>query len=135
MRGNRKRNTRPELALRSALHREGLRFRLDVRIGSPAFKVVPDLVFPRARVAVFVDGCWWHRCPLHANSPRSNTDYWLPKLARNVDRDRRVNDGLASLEWRVIRVWEHDLDDLPAVVQRVSEALTLAVGPPATRRA
>jgi DNA mismatch endonuclease, patch repair protein len=108
MRANRKRDTRPELALRSALHRRGLRYRLGMAIGAGGVRVVPDLIFPSARVAVFVDGCWWHRCPEHANTPRSNTAYWLPKLARNVDRDHLVNSALAAGGWTVVRIWEHE---------------------------
>jgi DNA mismatch endonuclease (patch repair protein) len=71
-------------------------------------RVRPDAVFPRARIAVFLDGCYWHACEEHGTRPASNTDYWLPKLARNVARDRRVDDALAAAGWTVVRVWEHE---------------------------
>ena len=67
-----------------------------------------DVVFTRARVAVFVDGCFWHSCPLHGRIPKSNLDYWGPKLARNRTRDHEVNLALEGLGWKVVRVWEHE---------------------------
>jgi len=70
--------------------------------------VHPDVVFTRSRVAVFADGCFWHGCTLHGITPKSNTDYWGPKLAANVVRDRRVDEALANHGWQVIRCWEHD---------------------------
>ncbi len=100
--------TKPEQQLRSALHRRGLRFRKDfpIRIGSPR-PVRADIVFSRAKVAVFVDGCFWHGCPDHQRIPRANPEYWIPKLARNVQRDREVDAWLAANGWRVVRAWEH----------------------------
>ena len=109
MRANRKADTKPEIRLRSALHRRGLRFRLGVPIAAGSVRVVPDIVFRRARLAVFIDGCWWHRCPEHGVMPGSNTAYWLPKLDRNVERDRRVDAALSADGWVVVRVWEHDV--------------------------
>lgn len=103
----RRTDTKPELALRSALHARGRRFRKDFRIVLATVKPRPDIVFTRARVAVFVDGCFWHCCPLHGNSPEQNSTYWQPKLARNVQRDREYDDALASAGWTVVRVWEH----------------------------
>lgn len=115
MRGNRKRDTRPEIELRSALHRAGLRFRKDFAVRPDEGRVIRvDVAFPRAHVAVFVDGCFWHRCPEHGNEPRSNSTYWGPKLARNVERDRGVDARLAAAGWRVVRVWEHSVGDLGA---------------------
>ena len=70
---------------------------------SPVASVRPDIVFTRARLAVFVDGCFWHCCPIHGNQPRANTDYWRPKLARNVARDRAVDEALAAAGWSVLR--------------------------------
>ncbi|MCL4508638.1 MAG: very short patch repair endonuclease [Chloroflexi bacterium] len=93
-----------ERTLRSALHAEGLRFRLHRRIEG----VTVDVVFPGPKVGIFVDGCFWHGCPEHATFPKSNTDYWLPKLAENKERDRRQSDHLRAAGWTVIRVWEHD---------------------------
>jgi DNA mismatch endonuclease, patch repair protein len=108
MLANRRVDTKPEVALRSALHRLGLRFRKDFRIDLPSMRVRPDVVFGRARVAVYCDGCFWHRCPMHATSPKANADYWRNKLAANVRRDREADYALAAAGWRVIRVWEHE---------------------------
>lgn len=107
MRGNRRSDTKPELMLRSALHRAGLRFRKDYPVKVGTMRVRPDIVFPRLRMAVFVDGCFWHRCPDHGNVPATNEDYWLPKLARNNARDAAVNDALQREGWVVMRFWEH----------------------------
>jgi DNA mismatch endonuclease (patch repair protein) len=114
MRANRKHDTGPERALRSAMFRLGLRYKLRKQIVTSRIRVVPDATFPRARVAVFVDGCWWHRCPVHGNTPRSNTLYWEPKLARNVERDRLVDVLLVEGGWRVLRFWEHEVRADPA---------------------
>jgi DNA mismatch endonuclease (patch repair protein) len=109
MRANRKADTRPELALRSAMHRRGLRFRVRLAISAGGLRVVPDVVFTRARVAAFVDGCYWHSCPDHGVAPSANAAYWLPKLAGNIDRDRRVDVALAAEGWTVVRIWEHEV--------------------------
>ena len=121
MRAIRRTDTKPEVHLRSALHRSGLRFRKDYRLDLHGVTVRPDVVFTRARVAVFVDGCFWHCCPEHGKQPRKNTDYWAPKLARNVDRDRDQNDSLIAAGWTVIRVWEHE--EVEVAYQIVREAL------------
>lgn len=121
MRANRRTDTGPEIRLRSALHRLGLRFRKDYPVKTRLRVVRVDVVFPKARVAVFVDGCYWHSCPEHGVSPRANSSYWGPKLARNVERDREVDAALVDEGWRVIRVWEHE--EASQVALRVSEAL------------
>lgn len=126
MRQNPRRDTRPERTLRSALHRAGFRFRVDYRLDTPGLAVRPDVVFTRARVAVFVDGCFWHGCPTHGNRPGHNTHYWGPKLDRNVERDRRVTEGLVAAGWEVIRAWEHDPVEL--VVERVAAAVSTQRG-------
>lgn len=97
-------DTAAELALRSALHGLGLRYRLHRRIEG----IVIDVVFPTAKVAIFVDGCFWHGCPRHATFPKSNKSYWLPKLAENKKRDLRQSEKLRSAGWFVIRLWEHE---------------------------
>src|SRR5262249_53319081 len=91
-----------EVALRSALHAQGLRFRLHRRIES----IAVDIAFVGARVAVLVDGCFWHGCPKHATYPKTNTSYWLPKLKENTERDGRQTARLKRAGWTVIRVWE-----------------------------
>src|SRR5689334_20593415 len=95
-------STKPELALRRELHRRGLRF----RVNHPGVPGSPDIVFTRARIAVFVDGCFWHRCPRHGTLPRNNRDWWEEKLARNVARDRAKDAALAELGWAVVHAWE-----------------------------
>ncbi len=107
MQAIRRANTKPETALRSALHRAGLRFRKDLRIDLADVRVRPDIVFTRARLAVFVDGCFWHCCPEHGRQPTVNTGYWSPKLERNVERDRRNTVALEQAGWTVVRIWEH----------------------------
>jgi DNA mismatch endonuclease, patch repair protein len=107
MRANRKRDTGPELKLRSLLHTRGLRFRVNLEISVPGLRVRPDIIFPRLKVAVFVDGCFWHSCRWHGTKPRVNTHYWGPKLARVRTRDRTARKLLARAGWLVIRVWEH----------------------------
>lgn len=109
MQSNRGRDTRPEIALRSSLHQLGLRFRKNLLIRTEhGFKARPDIVFPKARIAVFVDGCFWHRCPKHATTPKRNGDFWQAKLEANVERDRLVDVALTTDGWRSIRVWEHE---------------------------
>lgn len=119
MRAIRRTDTKPELRLRSALHRLGFRFRKDLRLTAGEVKVRPDIVFTRARVAVFVDGCFWHACPQHGRTPSVNGWYWSPKLQRNRDRDERVTSALRADGWRVFRFWEHEpLDDAVATLSR-----------------
>lgn len=107
--------------MRSALHRRGLRFRKNLPVRASGRVVRPDIVFTRAGLAVFVDGCFWHACPMHATQPRVNSQYWRPKLARNVARDRAVDEALAEAGWHVLRAWEHE--DPLAVADRVEVAL------------
>jgi DNA mismatch endonuclease (patch repair protein) len=120
MQGNRRKDTKPEVAVRSLLHRAGLRFRKHVRPLS-GLRCEADIVFPRQRVAVFVDGCFWHGCPEHGGRPARNSDYWNAKIARNVARDRRNDDALAAADWTVLRFWEHD--DPQAVLAAVRATL------------
>ena len=100
----RSKNTKPEVKLRKALFAEGHRFRIHYKLlGSP------DIVFPGKRVAIFVDGCFWHMCPKHGHLPKSNKAFWRKKLERNVSRDKRYDRKLRMEGWKVIHVWEHDL--------------------------
>lgn len=108
MRGNRRRDTNPEMRLRRELHARGRRFRVDQRVDTGAKRCPrPDLLFTRWRVAVFVDGCFWHCCPEHGQPPKSNGGYWRPKLARNVERDAEDTAALSAAGWSVLRIWEH----------------------------
>jgi DNA mismatch endonuclease (patch repair protein) len=109
MRGNRKKDTKPEVRLRSALHALGMRFRKDFAIRPDSGRGIRvDVAFPKQRLAVFVDGCFWHSCPQHGTMPSSNVGYWLPKLRRNVDRDHETDTRLTGAGWQVVRVWEHE---------------------------
>lgn len=107
MQANRGRDTAPEMALRRELHRRGHRYRVHT---SPlaGLRCRPDIIFGPARVAVFVHGCFWHRCPIHATAPKANRGYWEQKLARNVARDQRNEEALTAAGWRVVVVWEHE---------------------------
>lgn len=106
MRANKSRDTQPELALRRILHLRGMRYRVD-HAPIPGLRRRADVVFTRLRIAVFVDGCFWHGCPEHATVPRTNTDYWTPKLQRNIERDRDTDAILMLHRWSVLRIWEH----------------------------
>jgi DNA mismatch endonuclease, patch repair protein len=119
MQGNRGRDTRPELALRRELHRRGLRYRVH-RTPVAGLRFRPDVVFPRARVAVEVMGCLWHRCGTCAiPDPRTNSAYWQAKLDRNVERDQRNAAALEATGWLLVVVWEHE--DPSAAADRVHE--------------
>jgi DNA mismatch endonuclease (patch repair protein) len=105
---NRRVSTKPELAVRSELHRRGLRFRRDFLVRAGGARARVDVVFTKRRLAVFVDGCFWHTCPDHFHMPKSNLEYWEPKLRANVERDRRIDSAFESDGWEVLRVWEHE---------------------------
>ncbi|MET0306622.1 MAG: very short patch repair endonuclease [Solirubrobacterales bacterium] len=130
MRRNRRRDSRAEIALRAELHRRGLRFRVDLPLRAADRIVRPDVVFSRPRLAVFVDGCFWHCCPAHGNIPRANVDYWRPKLARNVARDQAVNLALTGAGWRILRAWEHEEPD--EIADRVVRAYAEGLSDPRT---
>ena len=112
MRAIRRRDTTPELQIRSLLHRAGLRYRVDYRVGTGRSAPRPDIAFTRAKVAVFIDGCFWHSCPEHATMPKANREFWEAKLRRNVERDRENDQALKLLGWEVIRVWEHEAPEI-----------------------
>lgn len=126
MMSNRRVDTKPEIAFRSMLHRAGLRFRKDRYIKFDVRGVKADVVFPTQRVAVFIDGCFWHRCPEHATMPIRNREYWSTKFQRNMDRDQSNNENLRQMGWRVIRVWEHEVKNSELAqhaVERVRSAV------------
>lgn len=111
MASNKRTDTGPEKALRAALFRAGVRFRKDYRIDCLDLKVRADIAIIGPRVAVFVDGCFWHRCPIHGTAPKTNADFWTEKLDRNVARDRRVDTSLRRFGWTVLRTWEHEVPE------------------------
>ncbi|MCL2453876.1 MAG: very short patch repair endonuclease [Micrococcales bacterium] len=116
-----RRDTAAELALRQLLHAQGLRYRVAYPVPGQRRRTI-DVAFTRARVAVFVDGCFWHGCPEHGTRPRSNSDWWTTKLAANRARDLDTDRLLGELGWTVVRVWEHEEPDAAAL--RVRQAIT-----------
>lgn len=102
-----RRDTLPELAIRSELHRRGLRFRVD-RAPLPGLRSRADIVFGPARVAVYIDGCFWHSCPEHGTRPKANAEWWEQKLNRNQERDAETDRALHEHGWEVVRIWEHE---------------------------
>ena len=119
MSAQRSHNTEIERRLRSELHRRGLRFRVHKRLLAQVRREA-DIVFPSARLAVFVDGCFWHACPVHATWPKSNAEWWRAKIQGNVARDRDTDSRLREAGWTVLRVWEHaDVEEAANQVQRL----------------
>ena len=122
----RTRNTTPEKALRSALHQRGFRFRLHAR-PLETLRREADLVFRGARVAVFVDGCFWHGCPEHRTHPKRNAVFWSEKIEKNRRRDAETDELLSEAGWSSIRVWEHETTD--EAVAKIAQALKRRVKP------
>jgi DNA mismatch endonuclease (patch repair protein) len=113
MQGNRRRDTKPEIAVRRLLHAAGLRYRVDVRpVG--ALNRRADIVFTRAKVAVFIDGCFWHGCPDHHTVSKANASYWAAKVERNRERDADTDRRLKAAGWHVMRSWEHEAPQITA---------------------
>jgi DNA mismatch endonuclease (patch repair protein) len=140
MQGNRGRDTGPEMSLRRLLHARGLRYRVDVR-PVKGLRRKADIVFPRQRVCVFVDGCFWHGCIDHGTRPATNRDYWTDKIEGNARRDRETDERLAAEGWTVVRFWEHDdaasaAEAVEAVVRaaRASAQQTVSGGRGSARR-
>jgi len=119
MQNIRSKNTKMELKVRSLLHKKGLRFRIHTKlIGKP------DIVFPSKCVVVFLDSCFFHKCPYHYIQPKSNKKYWLPKIERNTVRAKEVNSALRKQGWKVIRIWEHSVKKNPEdITARIIKAL------------
>lgn len=118
----RNKDTAAEMAIRSELHGRGFRYRVNLRIPEVG-RSRPDIAFTKQRVAVFVDGCFWHKCPDHATFPKSNEHWWAEKLDTNVRRDRSIDAALQDGGWTVVRIWEHEdpaeaVDKIVAAVNR-----------------
>ncbi|MEU0491246.1 very short patch repair endonuclease [Nocardiopsis sp. NPDC006139] len=120
MRANRGRDTGPELAVRRLVHAAGLRYRVSAR-PLPALRRTADLVFTRRRIAVFVDGCFWHGCPEHHTTARTNAAYWAEKVRANRERDADTDRRLGEAGWTVLRFWEHE--EPAAVAERIVAAV------------
>lgn len=120
MKSQAQRDTDPEMALRRELHGRGFRYLVDAS-PLPGLRHRADLVFRGPQVAVFVDGCFWHRCPEHGTTPKSNRQWWEDKLQRNVERDRDTDERLSEAGWIPVRVWEHE-DPIEAA-DRIQELL------------
>ena len=115
MQGTKRRDTPAEVALRRLLHARGLRYRVDFGVLG---RRRADVAFPRARVAVFVDGCFWHGCPVHGTQPKQNAEWWRQKIDANRKRDRDTDERLTAAGWCVLRFWEHE--DLGLAAERVA---------------
>ena len=123
MKANKGRDTSPELKVRKLMHAGGLRYRVNFR-PVPGLRRTADIVFTRVRLAVFIDGCFWHGCPEHYERPETNREYWDLKVTRNRERDVEINAALIVHGWHVLRFWEHDaISDPAAIVARVRRKL------------
>ncbi len=111
------RDTAPEVAVRRLLHASGLRYRVNVPVPGMARRTI-DIVFPRTKVAIFLDGCFWHGCPQHATQPKSNAEWWRTKLDKNMSRDAETTEHLRDEGWTVLRFWEHEAPEDVADVVR-----------------
>ncbi|MBO0728748.1 MAG: DNA mismatch endonuclease Vsr [Acidimicrobiaceae bacterium] len=129
MRNTPRRDTPGELALRCRLHALGFRYRVDAS-PLPETRRRADLVFCGARVAVYVDGCFWHGCPEHGTWPKANAEWWRQKIERNRVRDHETDDALTAMGWRSVRIWEHETLDqaLDKVLRALRERGTPAAG-------
>lgn len=120
-------NTSPERAVRAGLRAAGV---VGYRIHSSLLGK-PDVVFPKARLVVFIDGCFWHRCPVDYREPSTRQDFWRKKIEGNVARDRQVNRILASKGWKIMRIWEHEVKEQP---EKVVRNLIEQISKPSQRR-
>ncbi|WP_309226262.1 very short patch repair endonuclease [Streptomyces lunaelactis] len=127
------RDTAPEIAVRKLLHAAGLRYRVNVPVPGMRRRTI-DIVFGRAKVAVFLDGCFWHGCPQHATQPKSNAEWWRTKLDKNMARDRETTEHLEAQGWTVLRFWEHENpDSIARAVAHARETATPPGHPPKSR--
>lgn len=110
MKAQGRRDTKPELMIRRKLHARGYRFRVDFK-PEPDLRCRGDIVFTRRRLVIFIDGCFWHGCPVHATAPKNNAEWWAAKIAANQERDGRNTRALRERGWAVLRIWEHTVVD------------------------
>lgn len=115
----RNKNTGIEMQLRRALWKAGMRYRVNFKLPGK-----PDIAFPKRKIVIFIDGCFWHGCPIHGSIPKTNTGFWEAKIKGNIERDRSITTQLATDDWVVIRVWEHEIKKcVDAVVENIIENL------------
>ncbi|MGR0319441.1 very short patch repair endonuclease [Agromyces sp. ZXT2-3] len=119
MRANPGRDTRPELQVRRLLHGRGLRYRVNLA-PVPGLRRTADVVFPRERIAIFIDGCFWHGCPVHYIAPKANSAFWSDKVSRNRGRDLETNARFTEAGWNVLRYWEHEAPEAVAAAIEVA---------------
>ncbi|MFD3615105.1 very short patch repair endonuclease [Streptomyces sp. NPDC058676] len=118
----RSRNTAAEVAVRRLLHAAGLRYRVNVPVPGMPRRTI-DIVFTKAKIAIFLDGCFWHGCPEHATQPKANAEWWRVKLDKNMARDRETTEHLQAGGWTVLRYWEHEVPN--AVAEDVKSVVFL----------
>lgn len=122
MKANRSRNTSPEVRLRSMLHASGLRYRIHYKVAwDTSRRVTIDVAFPKLKVAIFVDGCFWHGCVQHRTIPKANRDYWAPKIEGTLARDHEISIALERIGWAVLHVWEHE--DVGTACERIRKVI------------
>jgi DNA mismatch endonuclease (patch repair protein) len=115
----RNKNTDLEIKLRRALWKAGLRYRVNSKLPGK-----PDIVFPKKKLAIFIDGCFWHGCPIHGTKPKTNAEFWKTKIKLNIERDLRITSQLTDMGWLVIRVWGHEVKEcLDIVIKNITESL------------
>ncbi|MHA7285113.1 very short patch repair endonuclease [Arthrobacter sp. MDT3-44] len=123
MQGNRSRDTKPELAVRRLVHAQGMRYRVNYR-PIPDLRRTADVVFSRLKIAVFIDGCFWHGCPEHHTAPKANAAYWSAKVEANRSRDMDTTARLTAAGWSVLRFWSHE--DPSYAVKEIQQAVQRA---------
>ncbi|MGY6023146.1 very short patch repair endonuclease [Streptomyces spinosirectus] len=116
-----RRDTAPEVAVRRLLHASGLRYRVNVPVPGARRRTI-DIVFGKIKLAIFMDGCFWHGCPQHATQPKANAEWWRTKLDKNIARDRETTDQLRAAGWTVLRFWEHESPE--EVARQIADIVT-----------
>jgi len=119
----RSKNTKPELVLRRALWSKGLRFRIHYG------KEKIDIAFPSKKLAIFVDGCFWHGCPMHSHIPKTNKEYWMPKLKKNIESAKAKDSRLKTDGWEVVHFWEHELTNISEPVDKILNSMSARKNP------
>lgn len=122
-----RRDTAPEVAVRRLLHASGLRYRVNVPVPGARRRTI-DIVFGKIKLAIFMDGCFWHGCPQHATQPKANAEWWRAKLDKNMARDRETTDQLRAAGWTVLRFWEHESPE--KVARQIADTVSERRSPP-----